>query len=146
MDSIRLLPEDKKAPKPCSRCDNNGHYWDRIAGRVYCHNCLEDIAAGMTHHIAEPSEPRKCAAKTSTCSFGTLRFFTYLLGTQTPIEIDLCGKHLRELISRDMVYAHHVLRTELAKFQIDIEQIFLLHGAFYDARKGPLLPVVLQWH
>jgi hypothetical protein len=55
--------------------------------------------------------------------------------------MQLCGPHMRCLLARDLpAPAFHRLRRRLAALRIDVQSVFLLHDAFYDARGRALQP------
>ncbi len=139
MESLRLAPGlSKPAFLPCSRCGNDDRDWDRLGGRAICTECQETLLLGRSAPLRLPISPRRCAA----CSApGTVPFLTFPLRSRTPIEMHLCGPHLRCLLARDLpIPAFQRLRRRLAALRIDVQSIFLLHDAFYDARGHALQP------
>jgi hypothetical protein len=139
MESLRLAPGlSKPAFLPCSRCGNDDRDWDRIGARVFCTGCQESLILGRAAPLRLATVPRRCAA----CSApGTVPFVTFPLRLRTPIEMQLCGPHMRCLLARDLpAPAFHRLRRRLAALRIDVQSVFLLHDAFYDARGRALQP------
>ena len=139
MESLRLAPMGTVFPKiPCCRCADNVRSWDRIAGKTYCPHCLEELILGDAPPIAERPEKRRCSICRTT---GTVRYLTFPLRSRRPIEVDLCGEHIRELVSRRLgPKAFERLRNQLSHVQIQTNEIFLLHEAFYDGNGQALQP------
>jgi hypothetical protein len=55
--------------------------------------------------------------------------------------MDLCGDHIRALISRHLLqHSFLKLRRLLASLELRTEHIFLLHEAFYDQKGLALQP------
>jgi hypothetical protein len=55
--------------------------------------------------------------------------------------MDLCPEHLRSLLARRLgPYAFNQIRRQLQAAGFDVEDLFLLHGAFYDAQGRALHP------
>jgi hypothetical protein len=139
MESLRLAPGlSKPAFLPCSRCGNDDRDWDRIGGRAFCTECQESLILGRAAPLRLPSSARRCAA----CSaLGTVPFLTFPLRSRTPLEMHLCGPHLRCLLVRDLPSpAFNRLRRRLAALRIDVQNVFLLHDVFYDERGRALQP------
>jgi hypothetical protein len=139
MDSVRLAPADSVFPAlSCCRCDQDQRHWDRIANKPFCPNCLESLALGEGEPLIERRQPQRCAV----CHHqGTLRFLTFPLESLRPVEIDLCGEHLRGLIARRLgPLAFEQLRRQLYALGIQVGEIFLLHDAFYDLNGRALKP------
>jgi hypothetical protein len=88
--------------------------------------------------LLERAERRRCVV----CGrIGTVRFATYPIRSPAPIEMDLCGEHLRSLLGRRLgPFAFHQLRRQLRNVRLQTEEIFLLHGAFYDREGKALRP------
>src|SRR5262245_17273283 len=62
MDSIHLAPADSIFPKiPCCRCGDLTRWWDRIAGKTYCPNCLEALAMGEGDPLIAKVDRKRCA-------------------------------------------------------------------------------------
>jgi hypothetical protein len=140
MESVRLAPAESVFPKiACCRCADPSRYWDRIGGKTYCPGCLEAIMAGKADAIAERTDRRRCAV----CHHpGTLRYLTFPLQSRRPVELDLCGEHLRALAGRRLgPHAFGQLRRQLQALGLDVSTIFLLHEAFYDDQGRALQPV-----
>ena len=139
MEGLRLAPGQRKpAVLPCCRCTSTERSWDRIAGKVYCPECQEALVMGLAEPLVERTEKRHCGA----CGrLGTVRFLTFPLQGPTPVEIDLCSEHLRALLGRRLSSAAFgQLRRRLRSLDLSVEQIFLLHDAFYDERGRALQP------
>ena len=87
----------------------------------------------------ERIEQNRCAI----CStLGTLPYVTFSQHAKRPIEMDLCGEHLRNLVARHLgPHAFSELRKQLSVLGLDVVDIFLLHDAFYDANGRALQPV-----
>jgi hypothetical protein len=125
----------------CSRCYEDGP-WDLIAGRAYCPNCQELLAQGEADAVVERVHRRPCAA----CSHvGATCYRTLPLNASYPVEIDLCGQHLRDLLARRLQpHAYHQLNRQLQSLGFQAEEVFLLHDAFYDTSGHALQPVVVE--
>ncbi|MFO0865563.1 MAG: hypothetical protein U0744_13090 [Gemmataceae bacterium] len=139
MESLRLAPAGSVFPKiPCCRCADNVRSWDRIAGKTYCPHCLEELILGEAAPIVERPEKRRC----SICrTNGTVRYLTFPLRSRRPVEVDLCSKHLRDLLSRRLgPQAFDRIRKQLSHVHIQTNDIFLLHEAFYDPQGQALQP------
>jgi len=139
MDGLRLAPTGTVFPKiPCCRCADNVRSWDRIAGKTYCPHCLEELVLGEAAPIVERPEKRRCTVCRRT---GTVRYLTFPLRSRRPLEMDLCREHLRDLVSRRLgPHAFEHLRQQLSHMQIQTNEIFLLHEAFYDPKGQALQP------
>lgn len=144
MDSIRLAPVESVFPKvPCCRCGDSLRWWDRIAGKTYCPNCLECLALGEAEPIIERTDRRRCAV----CHhLGTIRYLTFPLHSRRPVEMDLCAEHLRCLVGRRLgPHAFEQLRRQLYALGLEVANIFLLHEAFYDP-EGRALQPAHEWY
>ncbi|MEI7685030.1 MAG: hypothetical protein WCL32_08390 [Planctomycetota bacterium] len=114
----------------CSRCGDHSRNWDRVAGKSYCPQCLELLAAGEAEPIIERTDSCRCAI---CYHLGTVRYLTYPLRAARPIEVDLCSEHLRSLVARRLgPHAFEHLRRQLALVDLRPNDVFLLHDAFYD--------------
>jgi hypothetical protein len=122
----------------CCRCSEADGKWDRIADKPYCPACQEAIVLGVAKPLTARSEKKPCAV----CShLGTVRYLTFPLHAETPVEFDLCSEHLRSLLGRRLgPHAYHQLRRQLLVLGIEPERIFLLHEAFYDSNGRALQP------
>jgi hypothetical protein len=140
MESLRLATSANTHTRvACSRCGDGSRDWDRVAGRAICPQCLELLAAGESEPIVERADSCRCAV---CYHLGTVRFLTYPLHSLRPIEIDLCGEHLRGLAARRLgPHAFEQLRRQLAMLDLKPNDVFLLHEAFYD-RYGRALQAV----
>jgi hypothetical protein len=57
--------------------------------------------------------------------------------------MELCPRHLRGLLGRCLEpTAFNQLRRQLRTLGLHVEDIFLLHGTFYDAQGNPYLPAM----
>jgi hypothetical protein len=141
MERLRVLSLDRTSVLvPCCRCTAGERNWDLIATKPYCPSCQEALIVGESDPLVERSEKRPCAV----CGrIGTLRYMTFPLNAQVPVEIDLCGEHLRGLLARRLgPFAFHQLRRQLRTLKLQTEDIFLLHGAFYDGEGRALRPAL----
>lgn len=141
MNPLRLVSRTQlSAAGPCCRCGETTQRWDRIAGRPYCPNCEEELVLGEAAPLREPTERRRCAVCDGT---GTVRFLTFPLGQTAPVEMDLCPGHLRGVLGRCLPPSEfRRLRRRLHAVGLDVEQVFLLHDAFYDADGYALQPAL----
>jgi hypothetical protein len=140
MSSVRVVSEVERAPgAPCNRCGATGCHWDRLAGSPICPDCQEGLLRGESDPLVLRREERTCAV----CQkHGTVRYLTFPLHETEPIEIDLCPAHLRDLMARRLTCrAFRHLRRQLNLLGIAVEQIFLLHEAFYDEHGSALRPL-----
>jgi hypothetical protein len=88
-------------------------------------------------------ESRRCAGCERT---GTLRYLTYPLHSERPLEIDLCGRCFGALLGRRLEHgAFHRLLRRLHTVGVSARQVFLLHEAFYDDQGRPLQPIPEPW-
>lgn len=141
MDRLRIATLERSAYMvACCRCAAGHRHWDRIAGKAYCPNCEEALVVGETAPLIERTEPRRCVV----CGRrGTLRFLTFPLSAPAPVEMDMCGEHLRGLLGRRLgPFAFHQLRHMLRNVHLRPDDIFLLHSAFYDHQGRALRPAV----
>ena len=144
MDSLRLAPADSVFPKiPCGRCGDGSRWWDRVAGKTYCPNCLEALALGEADPLVMRTDRRRCAV----CHHqGTIRYLTFPLHSRRPVEMDLCSEHVRALVARRLgPHAFEQMRRQLTTLSIEVAEIFLLHEAFYDEYGRALQPAV-EWY
>lgn len=140
MERLRLAKATNKHSRlACSRCGDDSRNWDCLAGKSYCPQCLELLAAGETEPIVERTASCRCAV---CYHLGSIRFLTYPLRASRPIEIDLCGEHLRSIIARRLgPHAFEQLRRQLDMVDLRPNDVFLLHDAFYDKFGRALQPV-----
>jgi hypothetical protein len=140
MERIRLtaVPKDN-ALLPCSRCDRGGGRWDRIADATYCPHCQEGLALGDAEPLILPTTKDRCAV----CDHvGTVRFLTFPLQSAEAVELDLCPAHVRGIVGRHLgPFAYHQLRRQLDAMGVPVNDIFLLHEAFYDLYGRALHPL-----
>jgi hypothetical protein len=143
MDSLRIAAMDSVPPAaPCCRCGGGERRWDRIADKAYCPNCQESLATGEAAPLIERAAKNHCAVCEKV---GTLCFQTFPLQAPAPVEMDLCSEHLRGLLGRQLgPHAFHQLRRQLHALGVDVEEVFLLHGAFYDSQGQALQPATEQ--
>ena len=97
MECVRLAPAESVFPKlPCCRCHDPARLWDRVGGKTFCPGCLEAIIAGDADPLSVRADRRRCAV----CHHAaTLRYLTFPLQSRRPVELDLCGEHLRCLLA-----------------------------------------------
>lgn len=139
MDRIRLTPLDTASRLLCTLCMAGDHRWDRIADLAYCPNCQEALAQGEAPPLVLRTETRRCAV---CARKSTVRYCTYPLNANAAVEIDLCGEHLRGLLGRRLgPYAYHQLQRQLRTVNLKCDDVFLLHGEFYDHQGKALKPV-----
>ncbi len=140
MDSLRLATAGNVTSRlACSRCGDDSRDWDRVGGKSCCPHCLELLAAGETEPIVERIDACRCAI---CYHLGTVRYLTYPLHCERPIEVDLCGEHLRAIVARRLgPHAFEQLRRQLSLIELRPSDIFLLHDAFYDHHGRALQPV-----
>jgi hypothetical protein len=141
MDSVRLANAEPVFPRlPCTVCGDSHGHWDAIAGKPYCPNCLESLAVGEADALIVRADRRRCGI---CYHLGTLTFHTFPLHWHRPIEMDLCGDHLRGLIARRLgPHAFEQLRRQLSGLDLEVNRIFLLHEAFYDVHGRALQPAL----
>ena len=141
MDSVRLACNEQSFPRvACSRCGEKHGHWDDIAGQPYCPNCLEALAVGEAEPLILRTDRRRCAI---CFHLGTLAFQTFPLHSERPVQMDICGDHLRGLIARRLgPHAFEQLRRQLHTIGLEASQIFLLHDAFYDGHGRALQPAI----
>jgi hypothetical protein len=141
MESIRLASTDSIFPKiPCCRCGDQSRFWDRIAGKTFCPNCLESLALGEGDPLVVKTDKKRCAI----CHhLGAVRYVTFPLHSRRPIEIELCAEHLRALVARRLgPHAFEQLRRQLSTLGLEVAEVFLLHDAFYDENGRAIQPAV----
>ena len=69
-----------------------------------------------------------------------MRYADFPLHLGRAVEMDLCPEHLRGLLGRRLgAHAFQQLR-QLAKVGVKVENVFLLHEAFYDRSGLALQP------
>lgn len=139
MERLRISLLEPSAAS-CCRCAAGARPWDRIAEQAYCPNCQEELVLGEAAPLVARAERRRCVV----CGrIGTVRFATFPLHAQSPVEMDVCGEHLRGLLGRRLgPFAFHQLRRQLRNVRLQTEDIFLLHGAFYDGEGKALRPAL----
>jgi len=140
MECVRRAPVDSIFPRlPCGRCGDPARFWDRVGGKTYCPGCLEGVISGLAEPIRERADRRRCAV----CHYPvTLRYLTFPLQSRRPVELDLCGEHLRALVARRLgPHAFTQLHRQLQGLGLHAGLIFLLHDAFYDGNGRALQPI-----
>jgi hypothetical protein len=146
MNCVRLVGDKSgqldrdAAQEPCCRCGLGQRPWDHIAGHSFCPHCLEALAVGEAEPLITRTDHRPCAI----ChQYGTVSFLTWPLHLTRPVEMDLCGEHLRALMGRRLgAHAFAQLRRQLHALGLDVGRVFLLHEAFYDNHGRALQPAV----
>jgi hypothetical protein len=140
MEAVRLLEGEKLGPlAACSRCQAVGCPWDRIAGRALCPDCQNLLVRGEAPALIESPRRAPCAVCRKPL---TLPYVTFPLHTIVPLELDLCAEHIQALIARRLdAGALTTLARLLQTLGVTVQQVFLLHEAFYDAQGRPLQPV-----
>jgi hypothetical protein len=141
MNALRVVARDCVSPlDPCCRCRAGGSQWDRLNGLPFCPDCQEALAQGHADALTLRPERRPCVL----CGHvGAVRYLTFPLGPAEPVEMDLCARHFRALLSRQLdPRAFLRLRRQLAAMGLATHRIFLLHEAFYDERGRALKPAV----
>jgi len=141
MDGLRITPTSTiPSLHECSRCAAAGQRCDRIAAKTYCPSCQELLALGEAAPLIERTTKHRCAACQQV---GTVSLLTFPLQQQQGIEIDLCPAHLRSLLGRRLgPKAFLQLRRRLQALGLETEELFLLHGAFYDSNGRALQPAL----
>lgn len=140
MSGVRqVCASELPAATGCCRCRQEGDRWDRIAGKAYCPQCEEMLAAGESDPLVEPTQPHKCVI----CGHrGTVAVQTYPLEAAAPVEMNLCPEHVRALLSRCLgPLGFHELQRQLQPLGLQPADVFLLHEAFYDGQGKALKPV-----
>lgn len=141
MESIRIVPANALPfVLPCCRCGKDDRLWDRIADKAYCPNCQEALAIGEGPPLIERTEKKRCGVCDQV---GTVCFHTFPLQREAPLALDLCPEHLRGMVGRRLgPHAFHQLRRRLQALGVGVEEIFLLHCAFYDDQGRAIQPAV----
>jgi hypothetical protein len=104
-----------------------------------CPDCQEVLLRGEGEPLLLRREPQSCAV---CAAEGTVRFITFPLHEAEPIEIDLCPRHLRDLMARRLTRrSYRRIRRQLNLLGLAVEQIFLLHESFYDETGTALRPL-----
>ena len=123
---------------PCCRCNKEDRPWDRIAGKAYCPGCQESMILGESEPLVEKSENNVCAVCGQE---GTIGYLSFPLGSSTPIAMDLCPEHFRALVGRSLpTPAFRRLAQSLGRLGVEVDDVFLLHRAFYDRYGRALKP------
>lgn len=141
MERLRIATLDRTALlAACCRCAAGQRTWDRIANKPYCPSCEESLAVGEAEPLVERTETRRCVV----CGkVGTLCYLTFPLNAREPLEMDICGEHLRGLLGRRLgPFAFHQMRRMLRMLKLETEDVFLLHGAFYDREGRAIRPAL----
>jgi hypothetical protein len=140
MERVRLAAVAKEeALIVCCRCNRGGGRWDRLADQAFCPHCQEALALGEADPLVVPTTKNRCAI----CDHvGTVRFLTFPLQSPDAVELDLCPEHVRGMVGRHLgPFAYHQLRRQLDAMGIQVNDIFLLHEAFYDLYGRALHPL-----
>jgi hypothetical protein len=140
MKGVRRVQGGGQPPQlPCQRCRATGCPWDQIAGQSICPDCQELLVLGEGEPLIERLVSHRCAICRAT---GTVPYVTWPLHKREALAIDLCPAHFRALLGRRL---HHIgfraLARQLQGVGTTVQQIFLLHEAFYDEDGRPLQPV-----
>lgn len=141
MDDLRIVAGERVPLEvPCCRCQATGHGWDRVMGKPLCPDCEENLIVGEGEPLVERVEKNRCAV----CGcVGTLRYTTLPLNARNWVELDLCARHFRDLLARNLEPRSFLqLRRKLGCVGFNAGQIFLLHEAFYDEDGRSLQPAV----
>jgi hypothetical protein len=141
MDNLHIASRDSvPAIVHCCQCQEVNRRWDRIAGKAYCPNCQEQLAQGEGPPLVLRTEKKPCAVCDRA---GTVSFLSFPLQAADAVEMELCPKHLRALVGRALEpAAFQQLRRKLHALGVQVEEIFLLHGAFYDADGHAFMPAL----
>jgi hypothetical protein len=141
MEGLRLVSAAGLNPHvACIRCQATGCPWDRVAGKAICPDCQEAIALGEAEPLVERLERGACCAVCQRA--GSVRFLSFPLHHSQALELELCPEHFRGLLGRRLDRkSFRRLRQHLEGLGITVQQVFLLHEAFYDAGGRPLQPV-----
>jgi hypothetical protein len=139
MESLRKAPAGTiPLFVPCCRCARADRNWDRIADKAYCPACQERLALGESEPMVERTRQGLCAVCRRA---GVVCYQTFPLQQAYPVIIDLCGQHLRDLLARCLgPSAYYQLRQQLLALGLQADDLFLLHGAFYDSQGRALQP------
>src|SRR5262245_66517848 len=98
MEGLRWVTgEGRASAPPCGRCQATGCPWDRVAGKPICPDCQERLALGEGEALVERLRPAPCAVCRQA---GSVAFLTFPLKMPHAVEIDLCPRHFRGLVSR----------------------------------------------
>jgi hypothetical protein len=133
MDTMRIASAGSfDLWQPCCRCGDKARGWDSIAGKPYCPDCEEAIVQGEGEPLIARTQSRPC---TACHTIGSVTVQTFPLQYEQPLEMDLCPEHLRCLLGRKLpTHAFAQLRRQLSQLGLDVDDVFLLHEAFYDAK------------
>jgi hypothetical protein len=75
-------------------------------------------------------------------SRGAVPYLTFPLHAADPLEIDLCPGHFHAFMGRRLDRSSfRNLTRQLQALGLNVQQVFLLHEAFYDENGRPLQPV-----
>ena len=141
MERLRIKHLDTVPPMaPCFRCGAGGRQWDRIAGNPLCPNCQEALVLGEVPALRELGDKEPC---TVCARRVTVKFLTLPLNADLPVELSLCSEHLSCLLARKLgPYAFIQIRRQLRALSLATDDVFLLHGEFYDQHGHALRPAV----
>jgi hypothetical protein len=98
------------------------------------------LIQGEADPLVLKTEKKRCAV----CDrMGTVGYLTFPLQAPAPLEIELCPEHLRALLGRCLEpHSYHQLRRRLHGLGVGVEDVFLLHGAFYDSKGHASMPAM----
>lgn len=135
VDGIRWVSQEEG---PCSHCGNVG-WWDSLSRKIFCPDCMEDLAMGNIPPFSIPPDKHFCVVCDAE---DTIVYRTFPQCLQRPIEMHLCRRHIRALIERCLTPREfQSLRAELHQISLSVRDIFLLHHTFYDANGRSLVPI-----
>ena len=138
MEHLRKIEPGVCTREACCSCHSATGRWDRLAGKPFCPHCQEALALGEAAPFVQRTQRRPCAVCHKT---GTVTFGTFPLDHEELVEIDLCSEHLRALLGRSLgPHGFHQLRRQLRSVNLEVEDIFLLHDAFYNRSGKALQP------
>jgi hypothetical protein len=139
--SIRTITESTLLqPSDCAMCsDAPKKPWDRIDQVPYCMDCIENLMLGTAVPIKAQIEKYRC----DICyRMGSVDFQTIPLHKNFGLIMHLCSVHLYDLLSRNLSEINFkYLRAQLKNFSVNVQEIFFLHGAFYDQDGRAIQPV-----
>jgi len=141
MERLRIKHLDSVPPmEACRRCGAGGRQWDRVADKPLCPNCQEALVLGEAPALRDRADKSPCAVCARRV---TVKFLTQPLNSDLPVEMSLCGEHLSSLLARKLgPYAFIQIRRQLRALSLATDDIFLLHGEFYDQHGHALRPAV----
>lgn len=122
----------------CSRCAIGAGFWDLIGGNAICPDCEMRLILNEGPGLVCQLVGHRCVL----CgAIGTVPYETWVRKRRN-IELDLCPKHFRRLLSRDLKRRDvRGLWEWLAELGLCPGDFFFLNGSFYDERGRALMPV-----